>query len=206
MRGPLRRAVELSVISVGWNTIVGLAAVGTALATGSLSLIGFGINAVVDSSVSVLLIRRFRAEERGHDEHAARAEERAERIAGIAFVLIAAYLTAQAVRALIHGTGHAASVFAIVEAVASLLVLPLLGRAKLRVATVLSSRALRADSMLTLVGAALAAVTCTALLLERVEGWWWADAVGALVIAVLLLSEAVRTLGGLRRARLELGP
>jgi divalent metal cation (Fe/Co/Zn/Cd) transporter len=49
--------------------------------------------------------------------------------------------------------------------------------------------------MLTLFGAALAAVTCTALVLQRVEGWWWADAVGALVIAVLLLSEAVRTLG-----------
>jgi divalent metal cation (Fe/Co/Zn/Cd) transporter len=193
----------LSFVSVGWNTIVGLAAVGTALATGSLSLIGFGINAIVDSSVSVLLIRRFRAEERGHDERAARAEERAERVAGIAFVLIAAYLTAQAVRALIHGTGHAASVFAIVEAVASFLVLPLLGRAKLRVAAVLGSRALRADSMLTLFGAALAAVTCTALLLERIEGWWWADAVGALVIAALLLSEAVRTLGGLRRARLD---
>ena len=184
---------------MGWNTTVGFAAVGTALATGSLSLIGFGINAVVDSSVSVLLIRRFRAEERGHDERAARAEERAERVAGIAFVLIAAYLTAQSVRALMHGTGHAASSFAIVEAVASLLVLPLLGRAKLRVAAALVSRALRADSMLTLFGAGLAAVTCSALLLERFEGWWWADAVGALVIAVLLLSEAVRTLGGLKR-------
>ena len=191
---PLRRAVELSFISVGWNTIVGVAAVGTALTTGSLSLIGFGVNAVVDSSVSVLLIRRFRAEERGHDERAARAEERAERVAGIAFVLIAAYLTAQAVGALVHGTGHAASGFAIVEAAASLLVLPVLGRAKLRVAAALASRALRADSMLTLFGAALAAVTCAALLLERVAGWWWADAVGALVIAVLLLSEALRTL------------
>lgn len=199
MRGALRRAVELSIISVGWNTIIGLAAVGTALATASLSLIGFGINAVVDSSVSVLLIRRFRAEERGRAERAARAEERAERVAGIAFLLIAAYLTAQAVRALIDGTGHTASVFAIGEAIASLLVLPVLGRAKLRVAAVLDSRALRADSMLTLFGAALAAVTCAALLLQR-EGWWWADAVGALVIAVLLLSEGVRTLGGLRRA------
>lgn len=205
MSGALRRAVELSVISVGWNTIIGLAAVGTALATGSLSLIGFGINAIVDSSVSVLLIRRFRAEERGHAERAERAEVRAERVAGIAFFLIAAYLTAQAVRALTHRTGHAASVFAIVEAVASLLVLPLLGRAKLRVAAVLGSRALRADSMLTLFGAALAAVTCTALVLQRVEGWWWADAVGALVIAVLLLSEALRTLGGLRPANLDQG-
>jgi hypothetical protein len=105
VREALRRAVELSFISVGWNTLVGLAAVGTALAIGSLSLIGFGINAIVDSSVSVLLIRRFRAEERGHAERAARAKERAERVAAVAFLLIAAYLAAQAARALIHGTG-----------------------------------------------------------------------------------------------------
>lgn len=195
----LRRAVELSVVSVGWNAIVGVAAVATALTTGSLALIGFGVNAVVDSSVSVLLIWRFRAEERGHAERAARAEERAERVAAIAFVLIAIYLAVQAGRAISHGTGRSASAFAIVEALASLLVLPLLGRAKLRVATELGSRALRADSLLTLFGAALAAVACAALLLERVEGWWWADAIGALLIATLLLSEAVGTLGALTR-------
>ena len=87
---------------MGWNTIVGLAAVATAVASGSLSLIGFGINAVIDS-VSVLLIHRFRAEARGHAERDARAEERTERIAGIAFVLIAAYLAVQAGRALAEG-------------------------------------------------------------------------------------------------------
>lgn len=194
MSPPLRRAIELSVLSVAWNAVVGVAAVGTALATGSLSLIGFGINAVVDSSVSVLLIHRFRAEERGHDERAARAEERAERIAGIAFVLIAVYLAVQAARALAHGTGHSSSAFGIVEAVASLFVLPALGRAKLHVASALGSRALRADSLLTLFGAALSAVACAALVVERVAGWWWADAAGALGIAVLLLAEASRTL------------
>ena len=195
MTSTLRRAVELSVVSVGWNAIVGVAAVATALATGSLALIGFGINAVVDSSVSALLIWRFRAEERGHAERAARAEERAERVAGVAFVLIAIYLAVQAGRAIAHEAGRSASAFAIVEALASLLVLPLLGRAKLRVATELGSRALRADSLLTLFGAALAAVACAALVLERVEDWWWADAAGALLIAALLLSEAARTLG-----------
>jgi hypothetical protein len=81
---------------VGWNTIVGLASVVTALAAGSLSLIGFGINAVIDSSVSLLLIYRFRAEERGHAEHAIRAEERAEHVTGLAFMMIADYLAVQA--------------------------------------------------------------------------------------------------------------
>ena len=194
MQASLRRAIVLSELSVAWNTAVGLAAVVTALVVGSLSLIGFGINAVVDSSVSVLLIHRFRAEQRGHAERAVRAEQRAERVAGWAFVAIAVYLAVQAVRTLAAGSAHAGSVFGIVEALASLLVLPFLGVSKLRVARALGSRALRADSLLTMFGAALAGISCVALLLERAAGWWWSDAVGALVIAVLLLSEAVRTL------------
>lgn len=184
----------LSELSVAWNTAVGLAAVVTAIVIGSLSLIGFGINAVVDSLVSVLLIHRFRAEERGHAERAVRAEERAERVAGWAFVAIAVYLVVQSVRTLAGGSGHGGSIFGIVEALASLVVLPFLGGAKLRVARVLGSRALRADSMLTMFGAALAGISCVALLLERAAGWWWSDAAGALVIAVLLLGEATRTL------------
>ncbi len=194
VRSSLRRAVVLSELSVAWNTAIGLAAVTTALIIGSLSLIGFGINAVVDSSVSVLLIHRFRAEERGHAERAVRAEERAERVAGWAFVLIAAYLLVQAVRTLAGGSGHRGSIFGIVEALASVLVLPFLARAKYRVADVLQSRALRADSLLTGFGAALAGVSCIALVLERAAGWWWSDAAGALVIAALLLGEATRTL------------
>jgi divalent metal cation (Fe/Co/Zn/Cd) transporter len=186
--------VVLSELSVAWNAAVGLAAVATAIVIGSLSLIGFGINAVVDSSVSILLIHRFRAEERGHAERAVRAEERTERVAGYAFLLIAAYLLVQSIRALAGGSGHSGSVFGIVEALASLLVLPFLGRAKLRVSRVLGSRALRADSLLTMFGAALAAVSCVALVLERAAGWWWSDAAGALVIAALLLGEATRTL------------
>ena len=70
------RAARLSVLTVAWNVVVGGAAVATAISAGSLSLIGFGINAVVDSSVSVLLVWRFHAEDRGHVERAERAEAR----------------------------------------------------------------------------------------------------------------------------------
>ena len=194
MQSSLRRAVVLSELSVAWNTVIGLAAVVTALVSGSLSLIGFGINAVIDSSVSVLLIYRFRSEERGHAERAVRAEERAERVAGYAFALIAAYLFVQSIRALVSGTGGSGSTFGIVESLASLVVLPFLGVAKFRVARVLGSRALRADSLLTMFGAALAGVSCIALVLERGVDWWWSDAAGALVIAALLLAESTRTL------------
>lgn len=191
---PLQRAIRLSQATVAWNTVVGGAAVVTAVITGSLSLIGFGINALVDSSVSVLLIRRFIHERQGRHEHAERGEARALRAAGIAFVLIAIYLIVQSARALTAADHPGHSSFALAEALASLVVLPFLAVLKYRTARTLGSRALRADSMLTWFGTGLAAVTLVALLLVRGAGWWWSDSVGALLIAAALLSEAVRSL------------
>jgi divalent metal cation (Fe/Co/Zn/Cd) transporter len=175
--------------------IVGGTAVATALAIGSLSLIGFGINAVVDSSASAVLVWRFRAEEAGHAERARRAEQLALRIAGAAFLLIALYLLIQATRALSAGRHSQATLFGIAEAIAALLVLPFLASAKYSLSQRLGSRALRADSLLTWSGVALASLALAALIAQRVLGWWWADAIGALGIAGLLAwqgSQAVR--------------
>jgi divalent metal cation (Fe/Co/Zn/Cd) transporter len=182
----LRRAAGLCGLTVGWNTIVGGAAVATAISTGGLSLIGFGINAVVDSSASAVLVWRFRAEEAGRAERARRAELLALRIAGIAFLLVALYLLVQASRSLSAGRHFDATVFGIVEAIASLLVLPILASAKYSLSKRLGSRALRADSLLTWSGVALASLALAALLTQRFFGWWWADPVGALGIAALL--------------------
>jgi divalent metal cation (Fe/Co/Zn/Cd) transporter len=181
-----RKAMILSALTVVWNLVVGGTAVVIAISTGSLSLIGFGINAVVDSSVSVLLVWRFHAEDRGHAERAERAEVRAERLAGVAFVLIALYLTVQSIRALATSSASESSTFGIVVAAAALAVLPFLAWAKYTLAMRIGSRALRADSILTLCGVALSAVALSALLLERAFGWWWADPVGALAIAAIL--------------------
>jgi divalent metal cation (Fe/Co/Zn/Cd) transporter len=190
----VRRALRLSVLTVAWNTIVGGSAVATAVSTGSLALIGFGINAVVDSSVSVLLVWRFHSEGRGHVERAERAEARAERMAGVAFLVVAIYLTIQSVRAL-AGSGRADSTaFGIVEAAAALLVLPFLARAKYTLALKIGSRALRADSLLTASGVALSAVALCALVARDALGWWWADPAGALAIAAILTWQGSLTL------------
>jgi divalent metal cation (Fe/Co/Zn/Cd) transporter len=199
----LRRAVALSVLTVAWNTVVGGAAVVTAISTGGLSLIGFGINAVVDSSASAVLIWRFRAEAAGHSERAQRAELLALRLAGTAFFLVALYLTVQAIRSLLAATHFDATAFGIVESAASLVSLPLLASAKHRLAGRLSSHALRADAFLTWSGVALALLALTALLAQRALGWWWADPAGALVIAALLVRqgyEAMRDRAAMRDA------
>jgi divalent metal cation (Fe/Co/Zn/Cd) transporter len=190
----IRRAIVLSSATVAWNAVVGGAAVATAVLTGALSLIGFGVTALIDSSVSVLLIWRFRAEEKGHAERAVRAERLALRVAGVAFLAIAAYLAVQSVRALSSAKHPDTSAFGVAESLASVLVLPALGVAKYRLARRLGSKALRADGMLTLFGATLALVALAALLAERALGWWWGDAAGALVIAAAVAAEGVRNL------------
>ena len=192
----LRRAERLSGATVLWNLGVGGASVATAVATGSLSLIGFGINAVVDSSVSSLLVLRFRAAAAGHADRAARVEHLAVRVAGAAFTIVAIYLTVQAVRSLVAGAHANPSTFGIVEAAAALALLPYLALAKYRLSSQLHSRALRADSLLTVSGIGLAAVALASLLLERATGWRSADPVGALLIAAALLWQGSRSLRG----------
>jgi divalent metal cation (Fe/Co/Zn/Cd) transporter len=190
----LRRAARLCALTVGWNLIVGGTAVATAVSIGSLALIGFGINAVVDSSASAVLVWRFRAEEAGHAERAQMAEGLALRIAGAAFLLIALYLLIQATRSLSAGRHFQATWFGIVEAVAALLVLPFLASAKYSLSQRLGSRALRADSLLTWSGVALASLALAALIAQRVLGWWWADPIGALGIAGLLAWQGLHAI------------
>ena len=191
----LQRAARLCALTVAWNTIVGGSAVATAISTGSLSLIGFGINAVVDSSASAVLVWRFRAEAAGHVERARAAERLALRLAGAAFLLVALYLLIQATRSLSAGRHFQAALFGLAEAIASLARLPFLASAKYSLSKRLGSPALRADSLLTWSGVALASLALAALLAQRVLGWWWADPIGALAIAALLAwqgSQAIR--------------
>jgi divalent metal cation (Fe/Co/Zn/Cd) transporter len=195
-RPALRRAARLCAITVAWNVLVGGAAVATAISTGSLSLIGFGINAVVDSSASSVLVWRFRAEQAGHAERAERAERLALRLAGTAFLLIALYLAIQATRALIEGRHYEAPLFGIAESAAALLVLPFLASAKYSLSTRLGSAALRADSLLTWSGVALASLALIALLAQRLAGWSWVDPIGALCIAVVFTFEGSRAVRG----------
>jgi len=192
-RAPARRAARLCGATVAWNLAVGGSAVATAAITGSLSLIGFGVNAVVDSSVSTLLVLRFGADESGRPDRAARLEHRALRMASAAFTIIAVYLVVQGIRSLVAQHRPDTSLFGIVEALLAVLVLPFLAVAKYQLSVRLQSRALRADSMLTASGIALAAVALTGLLVQRATGWHSADPLAALFIAGVLAWQGLRT-------------
>jgi divalent metal cation (Fe/Co/Zn/Cd) transporter len=193
----LRRALWLSVFSVAWNGIAGSIAAYVALGTGSLSLLGFGVDAVIDSIASVALIWRF-AVESSQPARAARVERLAERVVGIALILLAVYLVAGSIRALATQSHPDASFASMALLVASVIVLPPLARAKYLVARRLGSGALRLDSILTAVAALLAAISLASLAASDTLGLWWADAVAAIVVAVILAREGFASMGAAR--------
>ena len=138
-----------------------------------------------------VLVWHFRMERR--DPAAAdRLERRAQAWIVLAMLAVAFYVGLQAVRALIGGSHPETSALGLILTIGSLLVLPWLGRMKLQVAARLPSQARRGDGILSLAAAALAAITLATLLVNSALGWWWADAVGALVIAGALVAEAAR--------------
>jgi divalent metal cation (Fe/Co/Zn/Cd) transporter len=186
-----------SALSLAWAGIVGAASVIAGLAASSVALVGFGANSVLDASASAVLVHRFRHEHLGHGAADA-AERLAGYVVGAAMIGIAIYLGVSSVSALASHSEPDRSGPGIALAAASVLVFPVLARAKLRLASPLRSTALRGDGVLSLAGAILAAATLTSLVLDAALGWWWADAVTASLIAAILLVEGSRTIANAR--------
>jgi divalent metal cation (Fe/Co/Zn/Cd) transporter len=175
-------------LSVVWTVLAGATALIAGLVVGSVALIGFGADSIVDGSASAVLVWRFGAEKSG-TINVDVVERRAARLVGGILVLIGVYLAVAAVVAMANHSHPEHTVVGVVLTAASVLVLPVLARAKLRLSNQLGSSALHGDGVLSLAGAALAAATLVSLLVESAFGWWWADAVAALLIAAILLRE-----------------
>lgn len=194
----LRRALLLSVLSIVVNGIAGGTAVIVGLTSGSLSLLGFGFDAAIDSAASVALVWRFSIEAR-QPHRAERVETIAEAIVGLVLLVLAAYLGFSAVRALIQQAHPETTVIGTALLLISVVVLPPLALAKYRTARTLQSGALRADSLLTGIAALLALISLVGLGLSEALGLTWADAVGALVVTVILIREGWGSLQAMRR-------
>jgi divalent metal cation (Fe/Co/Zn/Cd) transporter len=179
-------------LSIAWAVIVGVSGLASGLASGAIALVGFGADSLVDGIASAVLVWRFRRE-RSDREAGQLAEDLAGRAVGAVLIVIGLYVGVSAVAALLdHSAPDKSSIGAILTA-ASVLVLPVLARAKLRIAAALKSAALRGDGVLSFAGAALAAVTLISLALDTAFGWWWSDAVAAVLIAGFLLHAGWQT-------------
>lgn len=189
----LRLALRLSVLSIFISAIVGISATFVGFATGALSLLGFGLDAAIDSAASMALVWRFRTEMR-EPHRADRIERVAEAIIGGVLLVLAAYLAISAVSAIASNAHPEPSTARFVLLVIGIVVLPPLALAKYRVARSLGSGALRADSLLTGIAALLALIGLVALALSELLHVTWGDAAGALVVAALVAREGWESL------------
>jgi len=186
----LLHASRLEYLSVGYNVAEAVAGIAFGLAAGSVALVGFGLDSVVEASSATILLWRLRAETSGR-RTAVEAEGRAIRLVAFAFFALAAYVGARSAWDLTTGARPEESIPGIVLAAASLAVMPVLARAKRRLAGRLDSRSLRADSMQTLLCTYLSAFLLGGLLANSLWGWWWADPAAGLAIAVIAVREGL---------------
>jgi divalent metal cation (Fe/Co/Zn/Cd) transporter len=191
----LRRGVGLEAFTVGYNALEGLIAIVAGLLARSVALTGFGVDSGIEVTSGVLLWWRLRAE-LGSAPLGAAVERRAARGAGLLLLALGVYIVAESARHLIQGVRPETSPVGIVLTVLSLVVMPLLARAKLRVAAALDSRALRADAHETIVCAWLSLTTLLGLGLNGLLGWWWADPVAALLMLPLVVREGLEAWRG----------
>ena len=187
----VRRARWLNAATIGWNGTEGVVAVLAGLAAGSVSLVGFGFDSAIEVSAALILTWRLRQERR--DGCTQGADTTATRAIAVSFAVLAAYVAVEAVRDLAGRSEPAASVPGVVLASLSLVLMPFLARAKARLAPVLGSAAAAADAAQTNLCALLSAVVLAGLGANWLLGWWWADPVAGLGIAVLAAVEARRT-------------
>ncbi len=191
-----RRGRRLEYLTVAWNSAEGIAALVAGFLAGSIALVGFGLDSVIEISSSAVLLWRLRAE--ADADRRERRERRAQRLVGVCFLALAAYVAFDAIKGLMRHEAPAESIFGIVVAIAALIAMPLLARAKRQVARQLNSGAMHADSRQSDFCAYLSAILLAGLLLNALLGWWWADPVAALVMVPLIAREGVE---GLRAER-----
>lgn len=184
----IRRALWLAVFTVVWNIAEGVIALVAAARADSRALIGFGFDSFVESASASVLIWRLRIEQRS-PERADQVEQRALRIIGVTFLALAGVVGAESVRSIVAGEQPDVSAIGIGLTTVSLIVMPLLARAKRRVGRDLGARSVEADSRQTQACVYLSAVVLFGLVLNATFGWWWADPVAALAVVVFLVQE-----------------
>jgi divalent metal cation (Fe/Co/Zn/Cd) transporter len=180
-----RRAGGLVAASLAYNSIEAIIAIAAGLVAGSVALVGFGFDSAIEVSAGAVVLAHLI---RRTDEQTL-SERRVAMFVGLTFVALAAYVGFEAVRDLLNGNRPDESYVGIAVAVVSLAIMPLLSRAKHRLAHDINSRALEAESRETLVCSYLSGALLLGLGANALLGWWWADPVAALIIVAVLAKE-----------------
>lgn len=190
----VRRGQRLEYFTIGYNSLEGLISIAAGLMAGSISLVGFGLDSVIEVTSGAALLWRL------HHDHDHSRREQIERttlrVVGGCFIALALYVLYESVSALMEHAAPDRSIPGILIAAASVVVMPLLARAKRRVAAGIGSGAMHADSRQTDFCTYLSAVLLGGLLLNAIAGWWWADFAAGLVMVPIIAKEGVDGLRG----------
>lgn len=189
-----RRGRRLEYFTIGWNVLEGLIALAAGAAAGSISLVGFGVDSFIEVTSGAAVLWRMSG-----DADAERREARERltlQVVGVAFLALGAYVTVESIRDLVTHAAPETSLAGMVIAAVSLVVMPLLSRAKRHVGDAMGSRAMHADATQTDFCAYLSAILLGGLALNAAFGIWWADPVAGLVMAPIIVREGIQALRG----------
>ncbi len=190
----VRHGRRLEYFTIAWNALEGLVAVVAGALAGSISLVGFGIDSFIEVTSGAVLLWRMSVDAEVHRREL--NERRALRIVGACFLLLAAYIAYESALDLWSRRGPEHSIPGIILACVSLIVMPLLSRAKRKVGRALGSAAMHADAKQTEFCTYLSAILLAGLLLNTLFGLWWADPVAALIMVPIIAKEGIEGLQG----------
>ena len=184
-----RAGRRLEYLSIAWTSLEAIIGVGVGIVAGSVALIAFGAGSVIEVASSCILLWWLA-------EGSIDRDRLAHRLVGGCFFALGVYITADASMDLLKGEAPRATYFGIIYAAACVIVMPVLARAKRRVAAQLNSHALHADSHQSDICAYLSLILLLGLALNAILGWWWADPVAALCMLPIIIREGIAGLRG----------
>jgi len=190
----VRHGRRLEYFTIGWNALEGLVAVVAGTIAGSISLVGFGVDSFIEVTSGSVLLWRMSVDAEVHRREL--NERRALRIVGVCFLLLAAYIAYESALDLWSRRAPEHSIPGIVLACVSLVVMPLLSRAKRKVGGALGSAAMHADAKQTEFCTYLSAILLAGLLLNTLFGLRWADPVAGLIMVPIIAKEGILGLQG----------
>lgn len=182
----VRKGITLSYLTIGYNSFEAVAALVAGWLSGSIALVGFGADSVIEVLASVAAQWRLRADAHSKREQ---VERLSSLIVGASFLLLAAYVTYDATTALFKRKPPERTLFGVVVLILSVIVMPLLARAKRSVAAQLNSNALRSEAKQTSLCAYLSIIALAGVILNALLTWWWADPVAALLMVPIIALE-----------------
>ncbi len=189
-----KRGIRLSYFTIAWNSLEGLIAVVAGTVAGSISLVGFGIDSFIEVISGTTLLWRMTVD--ADVRRRERNERLSLRIVGICFLFLAVYVAYESCSDLVTRKAPEHSISGIILACISLIVMPILSRAKKKVGYELRSAAMNADARQTDFCVYLSAILLGGLLLNAVLGWWWADPAAALIMVPIIAKEGLDGIRG----------